>query len=55
MSNGEKYVIGLANLQRDIPFATLVQWDILENAEGVCISKTKGLFASYLLNFFENA
>ncbi len=31
--NGEKYVIGFANLQRDIPFCALVEKGILENAE----------------------
>ena len=31
--NGEKYVIGFANLQRDIPFCALVEKGILENAK----------------------
>lgn len=31
--NGEGYVIGFANLQRDIPFAALVEEGILANAE----------------------
>lgn len=30
--NGDKYVIGFANLQRDIPFCALVEQGILENA-----------------------
>lgn len=35
--NGEKYVIGFANLQRDIPFCALVEQGILENAEAAGI------------------
>lgn len=35
--NGEKYVIGFANLQRDIPFCALVEQSILENAEAAGI------------------
>lgn len=31
--NGENYVIGFANLQRDIPFCALVEEGILKNAE----------------------
>ncbi|WP_421726206.1 sugar ABC transporter substrate-binding protein [Bauldia sp.] len=31
--NGEQYVIAFANLQRDIPFAALVEQSIIENAE----------------------
>ncbi len=31
--NGETYVIGFANLQRDIPFCALVEQGILQNAE----------------------
>lgn len=36
-SNGEAYVIGFANLQRDIPFCALVEQGILENAEAAGI------------------
>ncbi len=35
--NGEKYVFGFANLQRDIPFCALVEQGILENAEAAGI------------------
>lgn len=35
--NGETYVIGFANLQRDIPFCALVEQGILENAEAAGI------------------
>lgn len=35
--NGEQYVIGFANLQRDIPFCALVEQGILENAEAAGI------------------
>lgn len=35
--NGEAYVIGFANLQRDIPFCALVEQSILENAEAAGI------------------
>lgn len=35
--NGENYVIGFANLQRDIPFCALVEQGILENAEAAGI------------------
>lgn len=35
--NGENYVIGFANLQRDIPFCALVEQSILENAEAAGI------------------
>lgn len=35
--NGENYVIGFANLQRDIPFCALVEEGILENAEAAGI------------------
>jgi ribose transport system substrate-binding protein len=35
--NGENYVIGFANLQRDIPFCVLVEQGILENAEAAGI------------------
>ncbi|MGB7432716.1 MAG: sugar ABC transporter substrate-binding protein [Ahrensia sp.] len=35
--NGEKYVIGFANLQRDIPFCALVEQGILQNAEAAGI------------------
>lgn len=35
--NGEGYVIGFANLQRDIPFCALVEQGILENAEAAGI------------------
>ncbi|MCT8160084.1 sugar ABC transporter substrate-binding protein [Pseudoruegeria sp. SHC-113] len=35
--NGETYVIGFANLQRDIPFCALVEKGILENAEAAGI------------------
>jgi ribose transport system substrate-binding protein len=35
--NGDTYVIGFANLQRDIPFAALVEQGILENAEAAGI------------------
>jgi ribose transport system substrate-binding protein len=35
--NGESYVIGFANLQRDIPFCALVEEGILENAEAAGI------------------
>lgn len=36
-NNGENYVIGFANLQRDIPFCALVEQSILENAEAAGI------------------
>lgn len=35
--NGETYVIGFANLQRDIPFCALVEQGILENAKAAGI------------------
>ncbi|MGQ0567344.1 MAG: sugar ABC transporter substrate-binding protein [Gemmobacter sp.] len=35
--NGEKFVIGFANLQRDIPFCALVEQGILENAKAAGI------------------
>ena len=35
--NGEAYVVGFANLQRDIPFAVLVEEGIVENAEAAGI------------------
>ncbi len=35
--NGEQYVIGFANLQRDIPFCALVEQSILENAKAAGI------------------
>src|SRR5262245_63630339 len=35
--NGQSYVIGFANLQRDIPFCALVEQGIKENAEAAGI------------------